>query len=306
MVKICFYNMNHIGDIYYSSLFINLIAEQNKDMNFYYFCICGDSFFYKNKNLIKINKYENNYNKKITNGEGPEKILNSDILNILLNNKMELKQLTTFNINNQTFLFINTWNMAPIIKFEDCNIISSIKGWENLINTLNLTNLTNKINFKIKDKSDISIPFINNTNDHNLINIDKTLSETIFIFNYKPRSLTMPGMDQLINNLAINNKVLLANYEEKYANNNNITFFENEYNIIPTPDCINLIKIWDIIIHCKKIIIIPSGSSFTFLHKLKEIKKNQIFMYYSHHYCNILNNNINYLMNETLNLINII
>lgn len=306
MDKICFYNMNHLGDIYFSSLFINLIAEQNKDMVFYYFCISGDCFFYKNTNLIKLNKtITNKYNKELVSGEPPENLLDNDFLtifNLLKENNLEKKQFNTININNNSFLFINTWCMSPLIHFEDFNIQSSIQGWNNLLYHLNL-NLTKKINFVIKDRLDLVNIFTYYDNE----NINKeTLKDKVFIFNYKPRSLTLKSMDNIINQISQNHKVLLANYEEKYSNNPNISFFDKEYNIYPTPDCINLIKMWDIIIHCKKIIIIPSGSSFTFFHKLKEIKKEQIYMFSSHHYCTILNNTINYLLDKQINLINII
>jgi hypothetical protein len=44
-MNICFYNMNHIGDIYFNYFFINVICKQNPNTHFYYYFINGDVFF---------------------------------------------------------------------------------------------------------------------------------------------------------------------------------------------------------------------------------------------------------------------
>ena len=67
----------------------------------------------------------------------------------------------------------------------------------------------------------------------------------------------------------------------------------------------NLLNIWEIAIKCVKILILPTGSSWTFLHKLNVIKQNQIFILNNTHYANLLNVNINFLLGETKNLIKV-
>ena len=101
-----------------------------------------------------------------------------------------------------------------------------------------------------------------------------------------------------------NNKVMLANYSKKYDNNENVLFFEKYFNIKPTPDCLNLKKIWDIIYYCKKIIILPCGGTWTFFHKLKDLRNDQIYMFQGNEYTERLNNNIKIINNKNINIKN--
>ena len=45
-------------------------------------------------------------------------------------------------------------------------------------------------------------------------------------------------------------------------------YVDKDYHIYPTPSCENLLNIWDIASQCCKIFILPTGSSWTFLHKI--------------------------------------
>ena len=101
-----------------------------------------------------------------------------------------------------------------------------------------------------------------------------------------------------------NNKIVLACYDSTHENNDNVKFIDREYNIKPVPSCDNLIEIWEIAIKCKKIIILPTGGSWTFFHKINEIKENQLFIFDdSGNYLEKLNSNINLLVGEKTNLI---
>ena len=53
-MEICFYNLSHIGDIYFNSFFINLLCDQNPKMKFLYFFINGDIFFKGVNNIKRI------------------------------------------------------------------------------------------------------------------------------------------------------------------------------------------------------------------------------------------------------------
>ena len=89
-----------------------------------------------------------------------------------------------------------------------------------------------------------------------------------------------------------------------FETNQNIKFVDKDYDIIPIPSCKNLLDVWDISIKCKKIIILPTGGSWTFLHKLNYIRSEQIYMFNNKHYGNVLNTYINCLIGENKNLIN--
>jgi len=298
---ICFYNMNHIGDIYFMSLFLNIICKQNETINFLYYTINGDIFLENIPNLSRIYPIENNYSNKLINGNPPESLLNNNTLEFLLNNKMENVGARMLNYNDNNIIFINTWCKSSILNHDEFNIYSAINSYRNLITKINQI-FNYSLKFDINNPNElISNNLVNNFNE----NIEK-LDDTIFIFNFHPRSLpyNVENLNKFISHISNNNKLILATYNSIFENNKNIKFIDKDYSIIPIPSCKNLIDIWDIAIKCKKIIILPTGGSWTFLHKLQYIKSEQIYMFNDTYYSNILNDFINCLLGENKNLIN--
>lgn len=297
-MNICFYNMNHIGDVYFTSFFLNILCNQNKNVNFYFYTINGDYFLEHIKNLNRIYPIENEYSGYLINGNAPEKLLNSNILNVLVANKMENIGAKILNINNKKYLFINTWASSNYLHHSDFELHSGINAWNNCISRINQDfGLTLK--FDIININDL-IPY------HNLEYINNDFFEdTVFIFNFKPRSIpyNMESLNKFIINISNKNKVILSSYNKLFDNNENIKFVDKDYNIYPTPNCKNLIQMWEIAIKCKKIILMPTGGAWTFFHKLKQIKNNQMYMLNHEYYCKILNININLLLQSNINLI---
>ncbi len=122
---------------------------------------------------------------------------------------------------------------------------------------------------------------------------------TIFIFNYHPRSLHF-DMNKLNNFILKESKtknIILSYYDNVFENNPNIKFVDKDFYIYPIPSCKNLIDIWEIASKWKKVILLPTGSSWTFLHKLDNLKPQQLVMFNSSEYCNKLNNLINTICN---------
>ncbi len=307
-MKICFYNLNHIGDVYFNSFFIKMICKQNPNMFFYYFSILGDVFFENIKNIKRIYyDIENNYKNKINNGDPPEQLLDKELLNVLLNCKMENIKYKILKINGEKIVFINTWSSA--LSYTDYDIIGAQKPFYNLINEVN-TNTNLNIIFNLKGSNDF-IEIMDNDADYykNIITEkyeNHFFDETVFIFNYVPRSLNfdMNILNQFIEKLSQTTKIILANYNNIFENNSNITFLDRHYNILPEPSCRNLIKIWEIAIKCSKVILLPTGSAWTFFHKIKEIKENQLFIIeYGNKYYNLLNQNNKYLLNTDKTII---
>ena len=303
-MDICFYNMNHIGDIYFSSLFINLICKLNKKCNFYYYFINGDIFFKNIPNIQRICPIEDNYLGNISNGSPPEDYLNNQVIKILQNNKMESIGAKSIIFNGKNILFINTWCASEYLKHRDYDIRNAIESYEKFIQLLQSNHNLN-LCFKINQPIEL-IEHINEKNiiyEKNNYNID---DDTTFVFNFKPRSLSFDShnLNKFIRNLSKDSKIILSSYESIFDNNNNIKFIDKDYNIHPTPNCANLLNIWEIAIKCNKIILLPTGSSWTFLHKLNIIRQNQIFMLNNSHYCNLLNEKINFLLGENKNPIN--
>ena len=304
-MKVCFYNMNHIGDIYFSSFFIRLICDSNKDKQFYYYFINGDIFFKNIENIKRINKIDNHYSDFLINGGPPENLLDNTMLQILINNGMQFEGAKIIQVDDENILFINTWCASKYFNITDFHIGDSITSYRNLIQTINTDfNLNLIFSFSepkelLKDNDYYNKLFSGKYND-------MELNDTIFIFNYFPRSLRfdMNNLKNYILESSKNNKIVLACYDSTHENNDNVKFIDREYNIKPVPSCDNLIEIWEIAIKCKKIIILPTGGSWTFFHKINEIKENQLFIFDdSGNYLEKLNSNINLLVGEKTNLI---
>ena len=302
--NICFYNTQHIGDVYHSSIFINMIASQNPNLLFYYYFINGDIFF-SSKNLKRLGEKNKNYNSKLISGIPPENLQNNNLFKFLLQ-KNHNHQIRLLNYENKNILFINTWCMASWDggTFPDYDFPASIPRWLNLIKKIQIDyKISINLELKVNQLDIIKYPDINLTEDE-----IEFLKTKIFIFNYKPRSINFSKekVISLVNNYSNSNKILLAEEDPLFENNMNIEFFDKKFNIYPDIFCENLIILWQMIIHCKKIIILPTGGSWTFLHVLDKIRKNQIYLFHPNNdvYLNILNKNINYIVNENINLIN--
>jgi hypothetical protein len=128
--------------------------------------------------------------------------------------------------------------------------------------------------------------------------------DVTFIFNYVPRSLQfdMSTLNNYITELAKNSKIILSCFDSVHDNNSNITFIDRDYGLRQDPSCKNLIDLWEIAIQCKTVVILPTGSSWTFLHKLNNIRDKQLYMFKSPHYSHILNDSIN-ILGKNQNLI---
>lgn len=306
--------MYHIGDVYFTSLFVNIICKSNEHNNFYYCFIHGDVFFKNISNIKNICPIKNNYNRNLINGQPPENLIHNDILNILLNNNMCDINAKIIQINDENILFVNTHGKC--LEFiTDYNFYYNIRRTKTLVDFLNVEfNLTLEcnINYFFDNPLKIIEHFCDYNDFHQNVceNINEcSFNDSIFIFNYVPRSLTFecnPFYDFIVN-LSKKNKLILATYNKLFDDNPNVTFIDKKYNIHPDPNCENLIKIWNIAIKCKNVILLPTGSSWTFLHKLHEIKENQLYIYNDKcndtDYCDKLNNNISFLLNKKMFLI---
>ena len=306
-MSICFYNMNHIGDIYYASLFINIICNLNKEYQFYYYFINGDIFFKNIDNIKRLGEIEENYLNNLLNGNPPENLINNKILKILIENNMQTLGAEIIKLDNKDILFINTWSASNYLKNLDCDIKSSIQAYKNLIKIVNNRFILN-LNFKLEDPKELlkDMNFYNNLYLTKYLN--NYLNDTIFIFNYIPRSVNFDinKFNNYILELSKQYKIILSCHNIIFDNNKNIQFIDKDYHIISNPNCSNLIEIWEIAIKCKKIIILPTGSSWTFFHKLYEINEDQIFMFGNNLYVDRLNNNINLLLGENKKIIKVL
>jgi len=299
-MKICFFNTNHIGDIYFSSFFIRKICQLNPEVDFYYYCIQGDIFFQGVSNIHRIDNFQNNYNCELVNGEPPERILDNSMLSFILENIGSYTKYKVEIYNGEEILFINTW--CYVNKYTDFELISANNCWSNIVERTNreygfelkyecsvYKDLIYDIHLEFCQKEDCAIDY-----DH-----------TIFIFNYKPRSLDFDynKLCDYILNISETKIVLLACYESRFMGLPNIRFIDRDFGLYPSPSCLNLLQIWKIVKKCNKIIILPTGSSWTFFHELDDLWMDQIYMFKSSSYCNSLNNMISLTYPNIQNMI---
>lgn len=304
-MKLCFYNINHIGDIYFSSFFIKLICNLNKETNFYYYFINGDIFFENIPNIQRLgDKLEINYSDTLVNGNPPENLLNNEILNILLKNSMQRTGAKIIQYNSENILFINTWCVSEFLNHIDFDIYSAMNSYNDLIQRINKEYNLN-IFFHLDNLVENIVSSVAVPGSIDLIQSICVDLDTIFIFNYVPRSIhfDMNHLNNYILELSKTNKVIVSCYNSIFENNDNIKFIDKDYNINKNPKCSNLIELWEIAVKCNKIIILPTGSSWIFLHKLNEIKENQIYMFNGIEYIKRLNTMIQFLTGK-MNFIN--
>lgn len=316
-MKICFYTLLHIGDVYLSSFFINHLCNLNKDKQFYYYFICGDVFFSDTINIKRLNIEEYNkslYNHyKFKNGEPPENYIDNKLLNFLKSNNMDKKGTNILNYNDDEILFINTWCVSDILNTDDFNIQTYNNAFSKLIKYVN-----DNYKLDLVYNLDNYYMLLNYNNYDNIkndnISLDIDYDNTIFVFNFQPRSYNY-NLNNLynycLNNiLKQNKKIIFTNYTNEFYNIENVKFIDRDFNIEYDYTCVNLIKIWSIAIKCNKIIILGTGGSWTFNHLLKDIKDNQIYYFNDGYHANVggitytqlLNNNI-YLLSNRKNLI---
>ncbi len=303
-MKICFYNLFQIGDIYFSSFFIKAICQSNKDTNFYYYFKNGDIYFKNIENIKRINTVEEYSGYHISGISKTENLINNDILN-LLKRHMDNIGAQLFNINNEKILFINTWCMSQYLLHLEYDIMSAMTSYGNCIQKIN-----NEFNLNIK--YDVNYKELFKGIDYSVSNKYQNISfdDTTLIFNYVPHSCknyNMNNLNNYIKELSKTTKIILTCYNIIFKDNPNISFIDKDYNINPNSSCSNLVEIWEIAIKCNKIIILSTGCSWTFFHKIHEIKENQLFFFidnlYSNRFTNVLNNSINTLLSENKFLI---
>ena len=293
MSTICFYSLQHIGDIYFCSTMINEICKSNPDLQFYYYSIHGTIFFEGISNIKRIDNLESEYIIPIANGEPPENLIDRKLFDILLPHACTSS--INLNYNGSEILFINVWCASPYLNHTDFCFNSAIYSYNKMINIINNQYNIN-LNFPLPNPYSI-LHFMNKNSYKNINVIPDDLKETIFIFNYIPRSLSfdMNKLNKYINEISSLSKVILTCHDSIYDNNENVTFIDKTYGIYPVPSAENLLQIWDIASECKKVIILPTGSSWTFLHKLNKLGTDIVFMFNAESYTARLNDNIKFL-----------
>jgi len=284
---ICFYNLFHIGDVYFTSLFMNLICKANPEITFYHYIIKGNTFFSHIENTKKIDDENLIQQIKVLERPTPYKLISC---------------------NTKQFICINTWCAA--MGHNDYNIIGALEKWKEKISTINIEfnmdmkfdiincNMLHPIKFSAEQKF---IDFKNNAK----LNIT-------FVYNFN--SLSVPFhknfIHYLINVLAknIENKILVIPfYNSNYPVHKNILYLDRDFNIYPDENCDNLLKTWEIAKKCNSIVITTCGACWLFfdedIHNIPNILYYHSNDEYTHNADVKLNDNIKYFTNSSKNII---
>jgi hypothetical protein len=299
---ICFWSPGHIGDTYIDAVFLHYLCKINNNIQFYYYYIQGDVFFNNIPNLKRIYG-KNEYTHTLINGMPPEYAQDVAFIKHLYDNVGIFTHHKVLTINSSEILFVNTW--CNPMGFRDFELSSAIPAWKNAIELLNNTYRVNLKFNEITAKELISCfnitnpiiepsidNFINSVNDKKLF----------FIYNYQPRSLQfeMNKLNSYIYEIAKNadNFIILATENKEFNMYPNIKCCETDFKINKQLSCNNLLQLWNIAKKCNTVVIIPSGSSWTFFHNLDDLKNINVCMFNSQVYTDRLNANIQQIYND--------
>jgi hypothetical protein len=246
MKKVLFFNLFHIGDVYLPMKYIQNIVESNPDVEFYYWCIEGHSFF-KDINI----KFASNFN--------------YDYFYPINNTVVTIKD---------DFICINTWisSFWNDINYKDlpvgeCEILNKYPIFERICKNVNL-------NYTLK-KEDIffKYPFIELELASNWFNENKN-SKKIFYFNYLAHS----GQVQPITN-HYEHELVINSLADKYKNyiilvpdnitptSSNIINCEHKFNITRSTTSEHLMQLHTIANMCDYSVYVDTGGCFLFANK---------------------------------------
>jgi hypothetical protein len=313
-MKLCFFNLFHIGDILFTMPFIQYICETNKNITFYYFFYYGDSLLTNINNLKRISQITNKYNSTVINNNY-ENYIEKD--NELINKLYNTEQNFIFNYNNDDYIGFNCW----------CNSLGSLDCDIKSLNNIFFKKIIDIIN---KYGISICIPIINNINLlpklpyitnskfkkwYDELKIHNNDVKLIYIYNYQPRSVIfLANMNLLVKYFADkykDNKQLLfivSKYHNIFNNTNNIISCDILFDAIERPDCYNLLINEYISNYCNIIITVPCGGSWLFFNNTLPEQTSKKYMLTLNNsnsiYVEKLNNSYKYATNNTNNIIN--
>ena len=306
-MNICFFNVVHIGDIFFSQPFILNICKNNPEVTFYYWSLVGDIFFENRSSNLKYLEHNicREYKNKFFNGYPPEYNIIGDETLIRLFTNPNNNEHFIFSYKNINYIAFNTHCTAMGCSPDIC-VISAIKSYKNNINILN-----NKFNLNINNlnKTNEFLPDITNYN----INIDKFLKwnhnnlnkNFIFFYNFKARSLEYHiDVAKVIRQLSLlftNLIFIVPVFDKELENLNNVKFCDTDFDCFYDRSCLNLLMIEKIQLFCKSIIILPTGASWMFMNNnIKNYIDKKIYMLENEDYTNRLNNWYNFCSNNNI------
>jgi len=254
MKKILFFNQWHIGDVFLVMSFIQNIVKNNPNIEFYYWCEEGHSFF-KDINI----KFASNFKK-----EDFQPFYNTVIS------------------NTDDFIFINTWIASfwadpeyRDLSVGECQILNKYPIFERICSKLNLNYTLQRedIFFEVPSANiELAIDWFDQNKN----------TKKIFYFNY----LAGSGQIQPITNLA-EHELVINTLAEKFntwhilvpdninPTKQNIINCQSQFNIRRTRTCEHLLQLHRIANMCEYAIYVDTGGCFLFANKKSFLSASQ-------------------------------
>ena len=276
---VCFYNIFHFGDIFFTQPFIKHICDANPNITFYCWFTVGHAAYEGIPNLIHLEPIDDVISSRIS----PEK----NTLVYSLKNKDSYKKFyeffyepyphfdkdfSTFVYQGKSFISFNTW-CASLYYTEDMDYIYLLAGFIKKANLLNnIFGLSLNFDF-YNHKMFPELPLIPMTDFFSTWLTKNRKKNLVFIYNYEPRAVSFmdkQNMNAIIGDICRSNPhihIIVPRYDAVFDGIENITCCDRDFGFTENRSCMNLLQIEHILQYCRLVVTLPSGSTWTFLNQ---------------------------------------
>jgi hypothetical protein len=276
---VCFYNIYHFGDIYFTQPFVKHVCDANPHITFYYWLTVGQAAYEGIPNLIHLEPISEVTASMITTEK--------NTLIYSLKNKYSYKKhfdffyenyphfvrdFSTFEYRGMSFIAFNTW-WSSIFNAEDMDYLFLLAGFKKKMLLLNsIFGLS--LNFDFENNKMIpELPLINMPDHFTEWIKTHRNKNTVFIYNYEPRTasfLNKEIMNTTISNIGRTNPhlhIVVPRYDSMFDGLDNIVCCDRDFGFTENRTCTNLLQIEHILQYCRLVVTLPSGSTWAFMNR---------------------------------------
>jgi len=279
-MNICFFNCEHLGDSFFSEPFIRNICNSNPDCTFFQWCPYGSELIMGSSNLYYLeDTYNNQYKNGYKYGDFPELYTeDNDIKHIFISNIATPE--FTFFYHNTKYIAFNIW-CGAIAHAHDLEFKHIYNGFYNLLHKINQKYSKT---FKIQPLGTFQLlPSLRDVSILPMEPYKTQYKKLIFVYNFIPRnfqmvidiSLFIKKASECFNNCLF----IIARYDQKLDNIQNILFCDRDFKYFPTRNCSNLLFIAKITNECDIIISQINGASWIWLNNNLKTANKHIFLF---------------------------
>lgn len=291
-MNVCVYNLYHIGDAYFMSSMLNVLCRYNQDRTFYYAVALGDVFFRHIPNLRRVR----NVAEIFANGA----LVDTGILGWLYHEIGTNVPWKVMDISGEKVLFIHSW--GSVLGHPEFRHELALQKWQELIHTINLECA---LDLKFPEPTTVLKELLYQPVIHT--DIPKQLAMQArrrFIYNYRTRSvpfnprlihILLYALHQRDKQQGMPTQMILPMHDPTLGDIPGLLFCDRDFGIVPTPDCENLLHIWNIARMCDEVYILPCGACWViFDERIGTLHEKKIAMIQNPDYVSGLNKSISY------------